>query len=317
MPRATFLRLTVLAIAIAMLQACSIQTEEDVLKEANARFAPEAEMALDKSVTIRWPRLATLDGELMAEAVTLKIPAQYKPEASREWPHTSSPSIESVDITIVLSGMKPWATPPPIHPEVYDGPRLYSSLNSLLGKEPDSMSNPKTRATFETWREHARIHKRVKLRRNGSLSSAQQKNRAATFYRTLQSGAVDPDQGGYLLDGEIGGLRRFSKLYCYSAYQRTEQQHKQILEHKQRDDPSPPGCVVDRDLALYVSPPDASDWVLIECHALGNCDASFQAGQREARLSLWAYDVERWRETVNPVRGIVDSFVTSISARER
>ena len=179
------------------------------------------------------------------------------------------------------------------------------------------MSNPKTRATFEAWREQQRTHKVVKLLRNSSLSSAGQKHSETTFYRTLQAGVVDPDKGGYILDGEVGGLRRFSSLHCISADEQTKQHNKQILENKQRDDPSPKGCVVDRELALYVSPPDASDWVFIKCHSLGNCDVSFQAGQRKVWLSLWAYDVERWRETVNPVRAIVDSFVTSIPSREK
>lgn len=313
------LGVAVVVSSVAILQACSVRTEEERRQDTNARLAPEAEIASDKSVTVRWPDFVNHKGAVVAEAVTLTIPARFRPEPHREWPYSSSPRIESVSLTVAISGIKPWETPPPIHPEIYDGPRLYSALNPLFGKEPDSMANPETRAKFEAWRERARSYKRVHLQRNHSLATAEQKHwLIASAYRVLHDVPPGPENKGipYLRDGEVGGLRRYSKLYCYSVHQQREPHYARILEHKRTDDPSPTGCVVNRDLAMYVSAPGNDDWVLIECRAYGICDAYFQAGRREARTSIWIDDVQRWQETVSPVRAVVDSLVT-LPATER
>jgi hypothetical protein len=305
----------------AALAACSVRTAEERLRDENARLAPEAEVAPDGSAVVRWPDVVSFHKELVAAAVELRVPTAYKPVPTREWPYTDDPKIESLFVTVVISGIEPWSTPPPIHPEIYDGPRLYSSLNTLLGKKPESMDDPKTRANFEKWRENKRRHKRVELRRNVSLDSVEQRSRKVAFLRDLYDApgaAIYDSKTKYLLDGEVGGLRRYSRLYCYSdREQSSDPLYRQILEHKQFDDPSPATCVVNRNLAVFVSPSNATDWVFIECSPLGNCDVHFQAGRRAARMTLWAYDIPRWRETVTPVRDVIDSFVVRASDAER
>lgn len=44
--------------------------------------------------------------------------------------------------------------------------------------------------------------------------------------------------------------------------------------------------------------------------------AKFQAGLRGVEVDMWAYDVVRWRETVMPVRQLINSFVISDAGAE-
>lgn len=298
-----------LAICVLTVTACAEKSEEERRQETNSRLAPEAELTADRSVIVRWPALTSSSGEQVAKEVTLKVPAQYAPAPQREWPYSAKPRIESLLIEVVLSNIKPWAESPPIDPEVYDGPRLYSAINVLFGQKPDSMDNPKTRAEFETWRERSRTHKIVRIKRNISFGTSEQRRHAVNFLRRLYDSPSEVDREGYLRDGEVGGLRRFSKVYCQSVHDPSTSHGKRNPEHKQADDPSPPGCSANRDLALFVAPFEATEWVFIECHPLGVCTARFQAGSRGVEVDMWFHDVVRWRETVGPIRELIDGFV--------
>lgn len=304
-------RLLASTICVLAIASCTERSDEEMRRDANAHLAPEAELAADESVTVRWPSLTTSSGELIAKEVSLRVPAQYAPEPAREWPHSAKPRIESIAFTVVLSNIKPLPEPPPIHPEVYDGPRLYSMPNVLFGKKPDSMANPKTRAEFEAWREWRRIQKRVRIQRNKSFGTMEQRHREVNFMRSLYDSPLEVGTEGYLLDGETGGLHRYSKFYCLSAHEQSDPKRNGGLKNKQADDPSPSGCAVNRDLALYVSPSEGKEWVFIKCDSLGTCTAKFQAGLRGVEVDMWAFDVVRWRETVTPVRQLIDSFVIS------
>ena len=122
--------------------------------------------------------------------------------------------------------------------------------NVLFGKKPDSMENPKTRAEFEAWRELRRIQKRVRIQRNTSFGTLEQRHREVNFMRNLHDSPLEVGTEGYLRDGETGGLHRYSHFYCLSAHEQSDPKRNGGLKNKQVDDSSPSGCAVNRDLAL-------------------------------------------------------------------
>jgi hypothetical protein len=309
-------RLAMRCLALVLAAACSACTEnspEEQRRSVNAGLAPEAEIAADQTTIVRWPRLVSPDGEVMTEPVALGIPPRFRPDPRREWPLTSTPRIESVSVSIVIENMTPWDTLPPIHPEVYDGPRLYSMLKVLFGGKPDSMDDPEIRKDFELWRQRQRTNKLVSISRNSSFASATRRSTYPHIANTLHDSvkSSNESESGFLSDGEVGGLRRYSRLVCVPAAQRNEPASKQMLDGKLEDDPSPAGCVVDRDIALYLSPvhSGSDDWVFIECRSYGMCTARFEAARREAQVQMWAADVERWTETIEPLRKTINAFV--------
>lgn len=237
--------------------------------------------------------------------VTLVIPSKYNPELLGG----------NVYINFQLPPMKPWASPPPLPPELASGLWIY---------ERKKLSDPETRKTWEGLRERDRLRKRVALDLLSPAFSTMRK--LEIDYRlNPQYGPAEnpqPDSNSHVRDGDVAGLKRFSMRYCFAPNQlepnpedppdRRYLNRRSFLKHKAPDDPTPEYCALNRHNSLFISPPDVplDDSVYIECSpVLFECDVYFQAGHRQARVRLDENDVVIWQEIIGPIRNLINGFV--------
>jgi hypothetical protein len=87
---------------------------------------------------------------------------------------------------------------------------------------------------------------------------------------------------------------------------------KRALENKATDDPSPSGCVVNRYNTVLLSTPseDRGTWIEIVCRpVLLDCVAAFIAAERVVEVDFDNYDIQHWRQIVEPVRKRIEQLV--------
>lgn len=108
----------------------------------------------------------------------------------------------------------------------------------------------------------------------------------------------------YWPDGEVHGLKRYSRLKCGNP---EEPWNKEHLEKKPADDTSPAGCFVWRQglFLLPASPTRRDDeWVYVQC-VTGLCEVAFSSKGIRASLDLWVDELPQWHERVHAARQII------------
>jgi hypothetical protein len=237
------------------------------------------------------------------KAIHLSMPSELEPELSFNGDRT-------IYLHVELLTLPTRTEPPPIPREVAENVRIYSALWA-----PQSIEDPRVRQKIYDAMEHSRTHKRVRFEPDAPIAKSFPELRDRAFF----------GRGEYLSDGEIDGLSRWSSLRCFSADELVPNPaeprylgwkvSKRILERKASDDPAPPGCVVDRyNIVLMSVPSDEQEtWIVIECKpVLQNCVASFVVANRLVEVDFDHYDVEHWRQIVEPVRTRIRQLVAPV-----
>ena len=110
----------------------------------------------------------------------------------------------------------------------------------------------------------------------------------------------------------VADLERYTRVNCIYANNPPDPFTEEKVKNKPADDNSPPDCWLNRNSTNLVSPPEVkadNEGIDMSC-SLVNCSVNFSAGHGVVVQSAVLYsDVPRWREFVEPVRTLIDSFV--------
>jgi hypothetical protein len=110
-------------------------------------------------------------------------------------------------------------------------------------------------------------------------------------------------------------LERYSDFICLEAPHPSGPPHPpdfiRWLEARERDDPSPPKCRINRIEASYFSPPESirmEERTEINCSPT-HCNVYIQAAGRGVNFRLDPKNLPQWLDFVEPVRRTINGFV--------
>lgn len=287
---------------------------EAKLKKFNEENGPHIQKDMQGNIYLRLPEQSKfVKTRTGVNRATLSLPYDVRPELS------ALKKSEEVYVHFKLDNLTAWDIPPPIPHDVAENVRIYSSGKKLLGQAPETVQDPEVRHRLYESMKYKRANKRVRfMLYEKTFSTYSELKEDALYYRS-----------GYIPDGVVSGLQRFLKQYCYSRAQLMPSEHNpsdkrylsrvRNLENKARDDPSPENCVVNRLNSILISLPSTpkSDWVHIECRpVLQECTATFEAAYRLIEVEIWYKDIKLWRETVDPIRGNINSYMSMAHANK-
>lgn len=232
---------------------------------------------------IHWPERPIHKGT--QPAITLRIPKEYLHEGTT-WLDEKG-KIKSVAILFELPGPMPWQERP-----------------WLKGKK----GTPEYEEFMKTWL--GKFSMDVKPEGRGYESRMWY--RPADCAEKRKQGKIHGScLDRYMRDADIAGLERYSTKRCYTPEHLMNPPMKKYLDEKPADDPSPSNCRLDRLWTVVVSPPEITndeEGVAIECMSAG-CWAHFSISAVSMSMAINHKDIPRWKEIVEPARGLVRSFI--------
>lgn len=115
---------------------------------------------------------------------------------------------------------------------------------------------------------------------------------------------------GYYRDGSIAGLDRYSTSVCIDHRFKSEALAKAVAL-KGADDPSPPGCIINRQWSILVSPVNTpnDEAAAIVCMTTG-CKMFFDAVGRRASIGIDHKDIKRWSKIKKAGQSLARRFLT-------
>jgi hypothetical protein len=293
--------LLILSIVVAVIAAW-FSSRQNETQQREVVLPDGQSYSANGPLRVDWPALR--DSHVSLPPVRLEIPAALRPRPRWYFPVKGRPTpLLGFDMHLTIE-LPRWKTLPPVDPDSYDGPRLYSAWKTIFGLKPDTMADPKIRADFENWRQWRRTHKMVTLYRMRDLPAQPDEALRRVAHATdVQHGTLEPRDGSYMANGELAGLARYSRLVCHAGEEQNRPDVQAILRGKPADDPSPEGCVASSRFAMLFAGLGTDDAILIACRsALDECTAFVQVGGRLAEFPIYEHDIPQWRETVEPVR---------------
>jgi hypothetical protein len=281
-----------------LLSSCS--DSQSPVRGLNKSQWPEANVDANGRLSLSLPHQPATKRSAVKNAVRLAISPDLKPEL-----HSYGTTFGRVIyLHVELHTLPARSEPPPIPHEVAENVRIYS-----LPWAPKTVKDPKVRQDLYHAMEYSRRNKRVRYGPDAPIR--------ARFFDL-----IDPASRNYLPDGEVDGLNRFSSLRCYTSSELQPDPAnpefmgwkwaKRALENKATDDPSPSGCVVNRYNTVLLSKPseDRGTWIEIVCRpVLLDCVAAFIAAERVVEVDFDNYDIQHWRQIVEPVRKRIEQLV--------
>ena len=280
------------------------------------------------SMVVNWPgetfnRKTTNNIDVTNPSISLSIPAEYKPDASKNYKTIKNVNGKSKNfrisstlyVHIKLENLTQWIIEPPIDSEAKHEIKIYGSSDDH----------------FKKWRNNKREYKRVRITNNQPYLTTysawrRQFDNKYGYLKEMPKSFVETSVF-YARDHDLGDLHRYSYLRCYKSIELKPSvdkpgykgwlNKKNQLKHKLADDFSPEGCVLNRAHTKLISPPETpiDDWVYIECRLYSRCTVSMQAAKRKVVVDLFFHDIAKWRETIDPVRAKISSFEIDTSAK--
>ena len=262
----------VATLLLGVLMACSPKTPEEQRVAYNKKLGSQGELTATHLI-LNWP---ARPGNFAPR--TLKIPRKYldNPPLARDddgsirWVYLRFPTMEAGNIKPA-----PQTATPENHAE-----RLAAS---------ESLLRSRMVVTFDR-------------DRRGGVGGA-----SRDYVRESHN-----DGRHHMRDGMVADLERYTRVNCIYANNPPDPFTEEKVKNKPADDNSPPDCWLNRNSTNLVSPPKVkadNEGIDMSC-SLVNCSVNFSAGHGVVVQSAVLYsDVPRWREFVEPVRTLIDSFV--------
>lgn len=299
------------------------RTPEEQVKLFNTQYAPEARIDLHGNLFLNLSSQNRTRFSAPKDQINLLIPKDFEPKLETYGSHRS----RTVYIKVTLDELSDWSKPPPIPQEIANNVWLYSSLRMLIGMKPNTVEDPKVRDSIYEFMKSKRRVKLVEYGLDAKLYENYTEWRRSIFYPSGYTG-YDPDVSKdrsyrqYIPDGYIDTLERYSFMHCYSRdslksdpYNPADTRwkiRKSNLEKKPQDDHSPDNCFLNRVHSKFINKASENrdNWVGIDCSPVSHeCTAYFIAGRRSIEVTLWYHDIPQWRNTIEPIRLIINNFV--------
>ena len=282
-------------------------TAEEKSARFNKKYGPDIQLDTNGNLSLNlsskiwsirksWKK----NKQISMPAVQFYIPGSFKPK------YSTNGNRKTVYFNFTLKNLTPWDSPPPIPHAVAENVKIYSSPKRLIGLPPDTIDDPEVHKKIIDTMEYNRKHLYV----------------AINLERYIAGLITKTPLYGRIADGEFDGLIRYSAVKCFSKYRLSPNSNRpkdkeyfrlrHILKHKPKDDPTPSNCAAFRGDAIFLSKQGTilEERVYMNCSQyIQKCRIYFLAGHREVSTKIYLKDFSNWRETVEPLRNQINSFV--------